>query len=167
MRSALVLIALVSVLVGCGGNRSNERSGATIASTLWPFAGYFEGRLRQLQIPPNGHAWEQMWPDPGSGKVALLIDFRIAHRQGTAKAATAQATVTRVEILNRKWFTKARPAPYVGERGTIRVRNAGDLQGVVIYEGLTGVYYCAGGLQSLPPGPCRTPWRQGHVRKSD
>jgi len=164
MRFALVLIVLVSALVGCGGNRSNERSGATIASTLWPFVGYFEGRLRQLQIPPNGHAWEQMWPDPGSGKVALLIDFRIAHRQGTAKAATAQAIVTRVEILNRKWFTKARPAPYVGERGTIRVRNAGDLQNVVIYEGLTGVYYCAGGQVSLPSGPCRTRFPRRRTR---
>src|SRR5262245_4649181 len=158
MRPALVLIALVSVLVACGGSHRNERSGATIASTLWPFAGYWEGHLRELSIPPNGHGYEQIWTDPRSGKVALLIDFRVAHRQGGATAATAQATVTRVEVRNRKWFTKARPAPYVGERGTIRVRNG------ALYEGLTGVYYCPGGQQSLPPGPCRTSFPRPRTR---
>jgi hypothetical protein len=111
-------------------------SAATIATTLLPFVGDWEGHLRTLVIPPDGPAREEIFTDSFSGNVVVYLEFRVANRQGTAQAAKAQATVTDVDLVNRKWFTKAHPPPYVGERGTISLRKN------ALYEGLTGVYYC-------------------------
>jgi hypothetical protein len=135
----LPLAAVVLFTAGCGGN---ERSGAT--TQVPPFVGDWDGHLRTLVIRSNEIAGEQIWTDCCSGNVVLYMQFRLTDRQGTAQAAVARATVTHVVILNRRWFTKAHPAPYVGERGTIRLRKK------AIYEGLTGVYYCSPGTWPRP-----------------
>jgi hypothetical protein len=139
---AALLVPLVSVVAVCGGDRGDDRT------TLSPFVGICEsnGRLvvrgqereswRTLDIGRTERAWEQI--NIGCCHTLVLLRFRISHRRGTAHAATARATVTRVEIVDRQWFTKkALSAPHVGETGTIRVRD------LVVYEGLTGVYYCS------------------------
>jgi hypothetical protein len=96
-----------------------------------------QGHGRTLVITPTERGREQI--NSGCCHVVLLMAFRISHRHGTADAATARATVTRVRIVDRQWFTKASPAPHFGETRTIRLRTR------VVYEGLTGVYYCVDG----------------------
>jgi hypothetical protein len=124
MRLAAFLVALVSVLAACGDD----------GVTLSTFAGVRQGHGRTLTITKTGQAREQI--NSSCCKVALRLEFRISQPRGPVDAATALATVTRVRVLDRQWFTKANPAPRVGETGTIRLRDQN------VYEGLTRVYYC-------------------------
>jgi len=134
---------------GQSGDDSGGGDGNGAGGVVSPFLGVWQGEGRFVVGAPQRESWRTL--DIGSLEsageqinngcchVVVLMRFRISRSRGTANSATARATVTRVEIVDRKWFTKARPAPYVGEAGAIRVRNH------VIYEGLTGVYYCAAG----------------------
>jgi len=99
---------------------------------------------RTLNIGSLKNAGEQI--TVGCCHDVVLMAFRISQQGGTAEARTARATVTRVEVVDRKWFTKTHPAPYVGEARTIRVRDH------VVYEGLTGASYCPWGKPD--PGLC-------------
>jgi hypothetical protein len=125
MRFAVVLMGFASVLAACGDD----------GVTPSPFAGLWQGHGRTLNITNTGRARERI--NSGCCDVVLLMEFRISERRGTVDAATALATVTRVRVVDRQWFTRARPAPRVGETGTIRVRDG------AVYEGLTGDYYCS------------------------
>jgi hypothetical protein len=126
MRLAALLVALVSVLVlaACGAD------GMTVST----FAGARQGHGRTLTITNTGQAREQI--NSICCKVAVRLEFRISRPHGTVDDATALATVTRVRVLDRQWFTKANPAPRVGQTGTIRLRDHN------VYEGFTRVYYC-------------------------
>jgi hypothetical protein len=124
MRHAAFLVALLSVLAACGDD----------GVTLSTFAGVRQGHGRTLTITDAGQAREQI--NSSCCRVALRLEFRISRPRGTIDAATALATVTRVRVLDRQWFTKVNPAPRVGETGTIRLHARN------IYEGLTRVYYC-------------------------
>lgn len=117
-------MALVGLVAACGN--------AGVAPST--FAGARQGHGRTLTITDAGQAREQI--NSSCCKVALRLEFRVSRPRGSVEAATARATVTRVQVLDRRWFTKANPAPRVGETGTIRLR------GRNVYEGLTRVYYC-------------------------
>jgi hypothetical protein len=124
MRLVVSLVALLSVLAGCGDDGITEST----------FAGVQQGHGRTLIITTSGRAREQI--NSNCCKVALRLEFRISRPHGTADDATALATVTRIRVLDRQWFTKAQPEPRVGQTGTIRLRDHN------VYQGLTRVYYC-------------------------
>ncbi|MCA1849656.1 MAG: hypothetical protein LC672_01045 [Acidobacteria bacterium] len=118
------LLPLVSVLASCGDDGVRPAI----------FGGLWQGHGRTLKITDTGHAREQI--NSSCCAVALRLEFRISGPRGGADAATALATVTRVQVVDGHWFTKSHPAPRVGDTGTIRLRDG------VLYEGLTGAYYC-------------------------
>jgi hypothetical protein len=95
--------------------------------TVSTFAGVRQGHGRTLAITETGRAREQI--NSNCCRVALRIEFRIFRPRGTIDDATALATVTRVRVFDRQWFTKAQPAPRVGQTGTIRLRDHN------VYEG--------------------------------
>lgn len=101
---------------------------------LSAFAGARQGHGRTLSITGAGYAREQI--NSSCCTVALRLEFRISRPRGSVDAASALATVIRVRVFDRQWFANGKPAPRVGETGTIRLR------GRNIYEGLTGAYYC-------------------------
>jgi hypothetical protein len=167
---ALTVLGLFAALLWAGSQFGapfgQGDSGDDSGGGLSPFFGVWDGQGGFVAGAPKRESWrtlnigslesagEQI--NNGCCHVVVLMRFRISQSRGTAGAATARATVTRVEIVDRKWFTKAHPAPYVGEVGTIRMRNH------VIYEGLTGASYCARGgtwrpqlCGSVAPRPVR------------
>jgi len=125
LRSVLAATVVAALaLAGCGGNKA----------TLATFAGTWQGHGRGLKITRAGLGEEGI--NSGCCYSVLSMKFRLSHPHGTSRAATATATVTAVRIDDRSWFSKANPAPHVGESATIRLR-AG-----VITEMLTGTNYC-------------------------
>jgi hypothetical protein len=112
-------------LAGCGGGKA----------TLATFAGSWEGHTRGLTIARGGNAKESIYT--GCCDFVIAVRFRLSRAQGTPRSATAIATVTAVRIGDRSVFTKADPAPRVGESRTIRLRDG------VITETLTGTNYCS------------------------
>jgi hypothetical protein len=109
-----------------------------------PFAGAWWGHTRQLVIARDGHAKEHV--DDGCCIPVIELEFRVSHAHGTWRNGRAVATVIRVRYRNRQYFTKARPAPHVGERRTIRLKNG------LLLESLTGAVYCNG--RTKTPGRC-------------
>jgi hypothetical protein len=128
-RSQLLVLAAIAeaafALAGCGSDKA----------TLATFAGTWQGHGRVLRITRAGLAKESV--DFGCCDVVLAIKFRLSRPRGTPRAATAMATVTAVRVGDRSAFTKANPAPHVGESRTIRLRDG------VITETLTGTNYCS------------------------
>src|SRR5919109_1508816 len=98
------------VLASCGGGKA----------TLATFAGTWQGHGRTLKITRAGLAKESIYS--GCCYSVLAMEFRLSLPHGTPRAATATATVTAVRIDDKSWFTKANPAPHVGESATIRLR---------------------------------------------
>jgi hypothetical protein len=112
-------------LAGGGGGKA----------TLATFAGTWQGHGHTLKVTRAGLGKE--WIYSGCCDLALAMKFRLSRPQGTPRAAAATATVTAVRIGDRSWFTKANPAPHVGESRTIRLRDG------VITETLTQTNYCS------------------------
>jgi hypothetical protein len=124
MRLGVLLVGLVGLSASCGDE----------GVSLSTFAGTWQGHGRTLTVTNEGQAREQI--NSSCCEVALRLEFRISRPGGSGNPATALATVTRVQVVDREWFTKSNPAPRVGQTRMIRLRNG------VIYEGLTRVYYC-------------------------
>ena len=112
--------------------------------TAAPFAGGWWGHTRQLVIERNGDAKEHI--DDGCCIPVVDLAFRVSHTRGTWRDGKAVATVTRVRYRNEQYFTKAHPAPRVGERRVIRLKNG------LLLESLTGAVYCNG--RTKTPGRC-------------
>jgi hypothetical protein len=128
-RSQLLLLSATWVaallLPGCGSDKA----------TLATFAGTWQGHSRVLKITRAGLAKETVYS--GCCDFVLAVEFRLSRPHGTARAATAMATVTAVRIGGRSVLTQANPAPHVGESRTIRLRDG------VISETLTRTNYCS------------------------
>src|SRR5256885_9461776 len=116
------------LLTGCGGTDA----------TLSMFAGTWQGHTRGLVITRAGAARESIYS--GCCTFGLAVRFQLSDPKGTARAASATATVTAVRIGRGAVFTKANPRPRVGETRTIRLKDG------VITETLTGTNYCRPGL---------------------
>jgi hypothetical protein len=113
-------------------------------ATLETFAGRWSGHTRVLAIRRNGHAAESIYS--GCCDPVLNLDFHLSRPQGTASDATAVATVTAVWVRDRSAFSEKDPAPRVGERRVIRLRNH------VLTETLTGIDYCGPGAGAFKCG---------------
>jgi hypothetical protein len=110
--SALAAVATVAfALAGCGGDKA----------TLSNFAGTWGGHGKTLKITRAGVA--RAWVYSGCCYLAYAMRLRLSHPDGTPRAATAMAIVTAVHIGDRSWFSKAYPAPHVGESMTTRLRD--------------------------------------------
>jgi hypothetical protein len=72
--------------------------------------------------------------------------FRLSDPRGTPHDATATATFTAVRIDDQSWFSKANPAPQVGQSATIRLRDG------VISETLTREHYCGPSVNWIKAG---------------
>lgn len=118
-------LAVVALLpAACGG---------AAEATLGTFSGTWYGHTRSLTIS-HGHARESI----GSGCCDPVIDLELelSRPHGRPNGATAIVTVTAVRVRDTRIYTKARPAPRVGQTGTLRLR------GGVITESLTRTNYC-------------------------
>ena len=132
MRRASCLLLVATCLVA---SHSSAEGSTPRRATLATFAGYWWGHTRGLRIMRDGHAAESI--SSGCCDRVIIVDFRLSRLRGTSRDAAAAATVTAVWVRDRSAFTKARPAPQLGETRTIRLRNG------VISETLTGADYCA------------------------
>lgn len=134
-RLALLLAAAIapSISYPVSGHALPVRS-ASGGATLVTFAGYWWGHARGLSITRSGRGRESIYSSCCDPVISLV--FQVSRPRGTTKLATAIATVVSVRVQDRSFFSKARPAPHVGERRTIQLR------GGVIIERLTGAYYC-------------------------
>jgi hypothetical protein len=113
------------MLAGCGGGDA----------TLATFGGTWQGHGHTLKITRAGVATETI--DSGCCHLALAVDFRLSNPHGTARTATATATVAAVRTGEQSAFAEAIPKPRVGQSRTIRLREG------VITETLTGTRYCS------------------------
>jgi hypothetical protein len=121
--SVLATAVAAFTLGGCGSDKA----------TLATFAGTWQGHSRGLNITKAGVAKESLY---FGSEFVLAMEFRLSRPHGTPRAATAAATVTAVRIGDSSVFTRANPAPHVGQTRTIRLRDG------VITETLTGANYC-------------------------
>jgi hypothetical protein len=126
--AALALTAVTTATAGAPSDAELKR--ATNAT----FVGGWIGHTRSLSIRSGGHATESIYS--GCCDPVINLTFRLSRPRGTTKDASAVATVTGVWVRDRIAFTKASPAPRVGERRAIRLRDG------VIDETLTGAVYC-------------------------
>jgi hypothetical protein len=133
----LLAAAILAPQLSFGGRTASVRSAA-------PFAGAWWGHTRRLVIGRGGGAKEHI--DDGCCIPVIDLEFRVTQAHGTWRTARAIATVIRVRYRNRQYFTKARPAPHVGETRIIR------LKGGLLLESLTGAVYCNG--RTKTPGRC-------------
>ena len=83
------------LLTGCGGSDA----------TLSTFAGTWQGHTRGLVITRAGAARESIYS--GCCTFGLAVRFQLSDPKGTARAASATATVTAVRIGRGAVFTKA------------------------------------------------------------
>jgi hypothetical protein len=119
----------VATATAGGPSRATSKR-ATIAT----FVGGWIGHTRSLSIRPGGHATESIYS--GCCDPVINLTFRLSRPGGTTTDATALATVTGVWVRDRTVYTTASPAPHVGERRTVRLRDG------VLDETLTGAPYC-------------------------
>ena len=127
-RFCLVLLALSMVAVPAAHAASPQRA------TLGTFTGRWIGHRRGLVIRHGGHAAESIYS--GCCDPVINLTFRLLRPRGTTTNAAVTATVTGVWVRDRSAFTKAYPAPHVGEVRVLRLRNG------VLTETLTGANYC-------------------------
>ena len=136
MRAQRFKLVLVVMVVG-GALVSLSASTAAVTTpraTLATFAGEWGGHTRSLTIKRDGVAVESI----GDGCCDPIVDLtlQLSKPIGTTREATVLATVTSVSLHDRTAFTKADPAPRVGDSGRLRLKNG------VITETLTGTIYC-------------------------
>ena len=112
------------------------RSAAPAAhkATLKTFAGSWTGHERDLKVSRKGHAKENI--GDGCCDPVITLRFRLSHVRGTARNASAKATVTAVHVHDRHDFPKGSPPPHKGEVRHIHLRHG------VIHERLTTTTYC-------------------------
>jgi hypothetical protein len=122
----LVALSIVAVPIAHGALRQR--------ATLGTFTGSWIGHTRGLVIRHGGHATESI--SSGCCDPVINLTFRLSRPGGTTTNATVTATVTGVWIRDRSAYTKAYPAPHVGEMRVLRLRNG------VLTETLTGANYC-------------------------
>jgi len=123
-----LLVALPLVAVPIAHAASRQRA------TLGTFTGSWIGHTRGLVIRRGGHATESIYS--GCCDPVIKLTFRLTRPRGTTRNASVTATVTGVWIRDRSAFTKAYPAPHVGEMRVLRLRHG------VLNETLTGANYC-------------------------
>ena len=121
-------VAIASALaVGCGGGAKHSA-----------FEGVWQGHAHTLKITKTGEATE--WVYLGCCHLVVKLGLRVSRPRGTRSAATADATVTRVnpghERWFKSWFTKPLSVPHAGETKTIHLRDG------VFLEPFTSAYYC-------------------------
>jgi hypothetical protein len=138
-RPLTVVLLLVAATTLSSASFAGSREAGIVTSdpsraTLATFAGGWNGHTRHLVITRSGHAREYI--DDGCCHPVIDLMFRLSRPHGTLKIAAATATATAVWVRDRSAFTKAFPAPRVGEQRTLRLRNG------VITETLTGAKYC-------------------------
>jgi hypothetical protein len=107
---------------------------ALAAVTLATFASPWWGHDRVLTVTRDGRAHELVL-DSCCHRVVELR-FRITRPRGTGRDARATATVVSVHVFDGSQFTRARPAPRVGQTATLRLR-AG-----MLVEPLSHNVYC-------------------------
>ncbi len=116
---------VVLLLAACG-----EGGGATLDT----FSGTWYGHTRSLAIS-HGRAREAI----GSGccDPVINLQLQLSRPRGKSQEA-ATVTVTAVHVLDKSFYTKARPAPHVGQTGTLQLQHG------VIIDSLTQAKYCDG-----------------------
>ena len=123
------------VLAGCGGDKV----------TLETFTGTWQAHARTLKITRTGNGHE--WISLGLGHFVIALRFKLSQPRGTPDDATATATVTAVRLGKASTFTRARPAPRVGESRRIRLRDG-------VITGLTGDHYCGPTIRNAIAAAC-------------
>ena len=103
-------------------------------ATLATFAGVWQGHTRTLTIARSGRAKESIYS--GCCDFVIDLEFQLSRPAGTARNATATATVTAVHLHDRTAFTKAWRPPRLNEAAHLRLERG------VITEPLTGTDYC-------------------------
>jgi hypothetical protein len=144
------LLATVVLLAAMAGWISVPRPGdgtalaaASRRATLATFAGRWFGHTRSLTITRRGHARESIYD--GCCDHVIDLRFRLSRVRGTSNKASALARVTAVHVFDPSSFTPAKPAPKVGERRRLRLRNG------VITEPFTHTVFCN---EQAPIGSC-------------
>ncbi len=134
----LVVVALVGATLASTSLTEPTHAGPLTTSsrraTLATFAGRWLGHTRSLRITRKGYANESI----GSGCCDPVIDLklRLSRPRGTSRNASVSARVTAVRVHDKRAFTKANPAPHVGETRGLRLKHG------VITEPLTHTNYC-------------------------
>lgn len=119
------------------------RTTSSSRARLVTFAGAWGGHTRGMTITRSGHAKESI----GSGCCDPIVDLRLrlSHPRGTSTNASVTVRVVAVTVQDSSAFTKAHPAPQVGQTGRMKLKNG------VITEPLTDTTYCdkAAGLKGV------------------
>jgi hypothetical protein len=136
-RSVIGVIVVSAVVVPAsqaGATHSATVTASAHKATLRTFAGTWYGHTRSLKITRKGRAKESI----GDGCCHPVIDLRLrlSKPRGTRRRASVRARVTWVKVRDKSYFSKKHPAPHVGQRRRMRLRNG------VIKERLTGATYC-------------------------
>jgi hypothetical protein len=134
----IVVVALIgAAFASASPAAATYPTAATAASqhaTRATFAGTWIGHTRHLVISRKGRASEHI--DDGCCHQVIDLKLRLSHARGSARRASIRARVTSVHVRDSSYFTKKRPAPHVGQKRRLRLRNG------VIHERLTRTTYC-------------------------
>src|SRR3954468_13858898 len=131
----VIVVNTVALLASqAGATHSGTVTASAHKATLRTFAGTWYGHTRSLKITRKGRAKESI----GDGCCNPVIDLRLrlSKPRGTRRRASVRARVTWVKVRDKSYFSKKHPAPHVGQRRRMRLRNG------VIKETLTGATYC-------------------------
>jgi hypothetical protein len=110
------------------------------SESMKPLVGHWWGHTRGLTITEDGRATEYI--DSGCCIREIDLSYRLSRPRRVPGGATAAATITKVRIPNARFFGDARPAPWVGETMTLRLKDG------VITDPLSVATFCASDVNS-------------------
>ena len=129
---------------GSSSSRPTTRVATSSAAGLAPFVGTWNGHTRRLIVHPDGSGTEAS--NAGCCTRAAYLSFHLDDASGDASDARATLTVTRVRVWDPSAFTPTRPAPRVGQKAVVHLRDG------VLTEPVTSLTYC--GPSAMARGRC-------------
>lgn len=136
LRSCLCMAGVVVVfaVTAIAQDAHAASAHATRRATLRTFAGDWGGHGRTLTVTRHGKARETV--DDGCCDHLITFRFQLRRVRGTPRRATAIARVTAVHVTDPSAFSDNWPAPYVGERRSVRLRNG------IVLERFLHITFC-------------------------
>jgi len=136
MNRVLATGAAIVALAGTAVAAQAQPSTAKV--TLATFAGHWTGHTRGMSISRRGIVKERV--DDGCCTHLFSARYKLSDPRGSAAHPVVTATVTRAEVPDPSLFSKAFPAPRVGQKTTFRIRHTEQAEILTVTK--RGVTYC-------------------------
>ena len=139
------LIAVAVAAASAHGERTTPHGSAKV--TLQTFRGVWGGHTRRLSISRGGIAKESI--DDGCCQHVFSAHYKLSNPRGSSARPIVTATVTWAQVPDPSVFTKAFPAPRVGQRTTFTIKHTS--QADILTVSARKATYCRNLVGSASP----------------